>query len=81
MEDQPTAGGGCAGAISPLTVGAGLFAAGALLGAAANSILARRMLKLTRQRPVTCHYANTIKKLGSDNGQVRIGDVKAALTV
>ena len=44
-------------------------------------ILARRMLKLTRQRPVTCHYANTIKKLGSDNGQVRIGDVKAALTV
>ena len=68
---------GVAAQDEPLKVGAGLFAAGALLGAAENSILSRRMLKLTRQRPVTGHYASTIEKLGSGELDVRIGGIYA----
>ena len=68
---------GVAARDQPLAVGAGLFAVGALLGAAQNSILSRRMLKLTRQRPVTGQYASTIEKLGSDQLHVRIGAIYA----
>ena len=68
---------GVAARDQPLAVCAGLFAVGALLGAAQNSILSRRMLKLTRQRPVTGQYASTIEKLGSDQLHVRIGAIYA----
>ena len=68
---------GVAARDQPLAVCAGLFAVGALLGAAQNSILSRRMLKPPRQRPVTGQYASTIEKLGSDQLHVRIGAIYA----
>jgi Pentapeptide repeats (8 copies) len=60
-----------------LILGAGLFAAGALLGAAQNSAPSRRMLKLTRQRKVTSRYTRAIEQLGSDELDVRIGGIYA----
>ena len=60
-----------------LTLGAGLFAAGALLFTARNFILSRRTFELTEQSQVTDRYTKAIEQLGSDKLDVRIGGIYA----
>jgi uncharacterized protein YjbI with pentapeptide repeats len=60
-----------------LTLGAGLFAAGALLFTARNFILSRQTLQLTEQGQVTDRYTRAIDQLGSDKLDVRIGGIYA----
>ena len=59
-----------------LILGVGLFSAGALLGAAQNT-LSRRTLKLTRQPQVTDRYTKAVEQLGSDRLDVRIAGTHA----
>ena len=60
-----------------LALGAGVFAAGALVFTARNLTLARRTFELTEQRQVTGRYATAIEQLGSDKLDVRIGGIYA----
>jgi len=60
-----------------LTLGAGLFAAGALLFTARNFTVSRRTLELTEQGQVTDRYTKAIDQLGSDRLEVRIGGIYA----
>ena len=60
-----------------LTLGAGLFAAGALVFTARNFALSRRTFELTEQRHATGRYATAIEQLGSDKLDVRIGGIYA----
>jgi hypothetical protein len=60
-----------------LTLGAGLFAAGALVFAARSCTLSRRTFELTEQRQTTDRYATAIEQLGSDKLDVRIGGIYA----
>jgi hypothetical protein len=71
-----------------LTLGAGLFAAGALFYTARNLTLYRRQLlsteqaqqktlELTEQGQVTDRYTKAIEQLGSDKLDVRIGGIYA----
>jgi hypothetical protein len=60
-----------------LTLGAGLFAAGALIFTARNSRLARQTLDVTEQGQVTERYTRAIDQLGSDKLDVRIGGIFA----
>ena len=60
-----------------LTLGAGLFAAGALVFTARNFTLSRRTLELTEQGQVTDRYTKAIEQLGSDKLDVRIGGIYA----
>jgi hypothetical protein len=60
-----------------LTLGAGLFAAGALVFTARNFTLSRRTLELTEQGQVTERYTKAIEQLGSDKLDVRIGGIYA----
>src|SRR5580658_3202078 len=60
-----------------LTLGAGLFAAGALVFTARNFTLSRRTLALTEQGQVTDRYTKAIEQLGSDKLDVRIGGIYA----
>jgi hypothetical protein len=60
-----------------LTLGAGLFAAGALVFTARNFTLSRRSLELTEQGQVTDRYTKAVEQLGSDKLDVRIGGVHA----
>ena len=59
-----------------LTLGAGLFAAGALL-AVADFTLSQRPLKLTEQGQATRRHTEAIEQLGSDKLDVRIGGIYA----
>jgi MYXO-CTERM domain-containing protein len=60
-----------------LTLGAGLFAAGALTFPAQNCRLARHTLELTEQDQITDRYTKAIEQLGSDKLDVRIGGIYA----
>ena len=60
-----------------LTLGAGLFAAGALVFTARNFTLSRRTFELTEQGQVTDRYTKAIEQLGSDKLDVRIGGIYA----
>ena len=60
-----------------LTLGAGVFAAGALVFTARNSIFAQRTVQLTEQGQVTERYARAIEQLGSEKLDVRIGGIYA----
>ena len=60
-----------------LTLGAGLFAAGALIFTAGNFTLSRRTFDLTEQGQVTDRYTKAIEQLGSDKLDVRIGGIYA----
>ena len=67
-----------------LTLGAGLFAAGALLFTGRNDGLSRRTLDvsqrtlaMTEQGQVTDRYTRAIEQLGSDRLDVRIGGIYA----
>jgi len=60
-----------------LTLGAGLFAAAALVFAARNFTLSRRMLELTEQRQVTERYIKAVEQLGSKEPEARIGGIYA----
>jgi uncharacterized protein YjbI with pentapeptide repeats len=61
-----------------LTLGAGLFAAGALIFTAQNYRLARQTLHVTEQGQVTDRYTKAIEQLGSYNKlDVRIGGIYA----
>jgi hypothetical protein len=60
-----------------LTLGAGLFAAGALIFTARNFTVSRRTLELTEQGQVTDRYTKAIEQLGSDKLDVRIGGIYA----
>lgn len=60
-----------------LTLGAGLFAAGALVFTGRNYGLARRTYRLTEEGQVTDRYTKAIEQLGSDKPDVRIGAVYA----
>ena len=60
-----------------LTLGAGIFAAGALTFTARNSIFAQRTVQLTEQGQVTDRYTKAIDQLGSDKLDVRIGGIYA----
>jgi uncharacterized protein YjbI with pentapeptide repeats len=60
-----------------LTLGAGVFAAGALVFTARNSIFAQRAVQLTEQGQVTERYARAIEQLGSEKLDVRIGGIYA----
>ena len=60
-----------------LTLGAGLFAAGALVFTARNFTVSRRTLHLTEQGQVTDRYTKAIEQLGSDKLDVRIGGIYA----
>ena len=60
-----------------LTLGAGLFAAGALVYTARNFTLSRRNVELTEQGQVTDRYTKAIEQLGSDKLDVRIGGIYA----
>ena len=60
-----------------LTLGAGLFAAGALLYTARNFALSRRTFELTEQGQVTDRYTKAVEQLGSDKLDVRIGGIYA----
>jgi uncharacterized protein YjbI with pentapeptide repeats len=63
-----------------LILGVGLFAAGALLGAAQNS-MSPRPLKLTRQRQMANLYTKALEQLGSDRLDVRIAGTHALESV
>ena len=60
-----------------LALGAGLFAAAALVFTARNFTLSRRTFELTEQRNATGRYAKAIGQLGSDKLDVRIGGIYA----
>jgi pentapeptide repeat protein len=60
-----------------LTLGAGLFAAGALIFTGRNYGLARRTYQLTEEGQVTDRYTKAIEQLGSDKLDVRIGGIYA----
>lgn len=60
-----------------LTLGAGVFAAGALVFTARNFSLSRQTLKLTGQGQVTDRYTKAIDQLGSEKLDVRIGGIYA----
>lgn len=60
-----------------LTLGAGLFAAGALVFTARNFTVSRRTLELTEQGQVTDRYTKAIEQLGSDKLDVRISGIYA----
>jgi hypothetical protein len=60
-----------------LTLGAGLFAAGALLFTGVNYGLARRTYELTEQGQVTDRYTKAIEQLGSKELDIRIGGIYA----
>ncbi len=60
-----------------ITLGAGLFAAGALVYTARNFRLSRRTYELTEQGQVTDRYTKAIEQLGSDKPDVRIGGIYA----
>ena len=60
-----------------LTLGAGLFAAAALVFTAGNFTLSRRTFELTEQGQVTDRYTKAIEQLGSDKLDVRIGGIYA----
>jgi uncharacterized protein YjbI with pentapeptide repeats len=67
-----------------LTLGAGLFAAGALWFTGRNFVLSRgaleqtrRTVELTEQGQVTDRYTRAIEQLGSDKVDVRIGAIYA----
>ena len=60
-----------------LTLGAGVFAAGALVYTARNFTLSRRTYQLTEQGQVTDRYTRAIEQLGSDKLDVRIGGIYA----
>jgi hypothetical protein len=60
-----------------LTLGAGLFAAGALIFTARNYTLSRRTFGLTEQGQVTDRYTKAVEQLGSDKLDVRIGGIYA----
>lgn len=60
-----------------LTLGAGLFAAGALVFTARNFTLSRRTFELTEQGQVTDRYTKAITQLGSKKLDVRIGGIYA----
>ena len=60
-----------------LTLGAGLFAAGALIFTARNFAVSRRTLELTEQGQVTDRYTKAIEQLGSGKLDVRIGGIYA----
>jgi Pentapeptide repeats (8 copies) len=60
-----------------LTLGAGLFAAGALIFTARNFTLSRRTFRLTEQGQVTDRYTKAVEQLGSDKLDVRIGGIYA----
>lgn len=60
-----------------LTLGAGLFAAGALVFTARNFTVSRRTFELTEQGQVTDRYTKAIEQLGSDKLDVRIGGIYA----
>jgi hypothetical protein len=60
-----------------LTLGAGVFAAGALVFTARNSIFAQRTVQLTEQGQVTDRYTKAIEQLGSDKLDVRLGGIYA----
>ena len=60
-----------------LTLGAGLFAAGALVFTARNFTLSRRTFELTEQGQVTDRYTKAIEQLGSKELDVRIGGIYA----
>jgi Pentapeptide repeats (8 copies) len=64
-----------------LTLGAGLFAAGALVFTARNFTLSRRTFELTEQGQVTDRYTKAIEQLGSDKLDVRIGGIYALESV
>jgi len=69
--------GSARGPLQLLGVGAGLFAAGALLFIALNFAVSRRALKLTEQRQVIDRYTKAIAQLSSDKLDVRIGGIYA----
>jgi hypothetical protein len=50
-----------------LTLGAGVFAAGALVFTARNTIFAQRTVQLTEQGQVTDRYTTAVEQLGSDS--------------
>ncbi len=61
-----------------LALGAGVFAAGALIFTARNFALSRRTVALTEQGQVTDRYTRAIEQLGSRDGlEVRIGAIYA----
>lgn len=60
-----------------LALGAGLFAAGALIYTGRNFALSRRTFELTEQGQVTDRYTKAIEQLGSDKLDVRIGGIYA----
>jgi Pentapeptide repeats (8 copies) len=60
-----------------LTLGAGLFAAGALVFTARNFTVSRRTFELTEQGQVTDRYTKAIEQLGSGKLDVRIGGIYA----
>ena len=60
-----------------LTLGAGLFAAGALIFTAQNYRVARQTLVVTEQGQVTDRYTKAIEQLGSEKLDVRIGGIYA----
>ena len=60
-----------------ITLGAGLFAAGALVYTARNFGLSRRTYELTEQGQVTDRYTKAIEQLGSAMLDVRIGGIYA----
>jgi Pentapeptide repeats (8 copies) len=60
-----------------LALGAGLFAAGALIFTARNVTLARRAFELIEQGQVTDRYTRAVEQLGSDKLDVRVGGIYA----
>ena len=60
-----------------LTLGAGLFAAGALVFTALNFTLSRRTFELTEQGQVTDRFTKAIEQLGADKLDVRLGGIYA----
>ena len=60
-----------------LTLGAGIFAAGALIFTAQNHRVARRTLEVAEQGQVTDRYTKAIGQLGSEKMDVRIGGIYA----
>ncbi len=60
-----------------LTLGAGIFAAGALIFTAQNHRVARRTLEVVEQGQVTDRYTKAIGQLGAEKMDVRIGGIYA----
>jgi hypothetical protein len=60
-----------------LTLGAGLFAAAALIFTARNFTVSRRTLDLSEQGQVTDRYTKAVEQLGSEKLDVRIGGIYA----